>query len=264
MSLELFKEYGTSNVERQAVFEPLKPPVIIAANQLISAGRTGISTYMESRFDRASNVLYINQDFIDKLYSRHSEDLGAITLGTCVVATHNALSDGYFSTVEFLKYWNSNVAGLPDFLTLQNMPEEEVEHFTGEKWREMVALAKEDPTLTSFFYKNNRHLRPDAMNQFLDENKLRKYMVKVLTPFRETAAPVVKALLSDEIVEEHKTGLEYFGEYRASVEQKIDSKREEILKDVLEKQNREIEEAKMNQEHIYQPSILNLDVSGGL
>lgn len=237
MSLERFNQEGSFIASQfaQEKMEPTAPPIEILAEKLIDSAKRGISLYAESRFDKTTNNLMVDQQFWDGLFRKCSGDVGALVLGVGVVSIHRSLVDGQFSPLEFYSYWNSHLYNLPFFkAVIPPEAENNIEVFTNEKIREMRSLASDDPTLVSFFEKDNRHLRPQSLYKFIQENHLKKYMRPAMRAFKSIAQPVLSSVTPDDTeILRRMDRISHYDQQISYVDKIIDAKKEKVFEELL-------------------------------
>ena len=170
--------------------------------------------------------------------------MGAIGLGTGILALQSALVEGEFSAREFHHFWN---AVNRDFFYLQDQPEPEdhVERFTPLKWRRMLAHAKEDPSLTSFFSDLYYQLLPIKLTEFMETNGLVSALDRAKPVFKRKYQELVhfQAPGSDEFLER----VQKLGDFDAFYATLHNSMMEKKFGHVLAKQEQEINEEQARQ-----------------
>lgn len=252
MSLEHFNQEGkfvTSQIAAENLKQPTTPAIEILAEKLIDSAKRGISLYAESRFDKTTNNLIIDQNFWDGLNRECSNDVGALVLGVGVISIHRSLADGKFSPLEFYSFWNSNLYNLP-FFKAEIPPQNEIEVFTNEKIREMTALASADPTLVSFFEKENRYLRPHGLHQFIQDNHLKKHMRPAMHAFRSIAQTVLTPQPPDDTeITRRLNRLSHYDQHLSYLDGLITSKKESVLGKVLALQESMLKEKRQMVSH---------------
>lgn len=267
MSFEHFKELGAPYLLQRVQREPGTSPVETVALSLIDAGRNGMDIYAESKADRKTGVLYLTDDFWEGLNSQHSQDLGAFALGISQIGISDALVTKRFSSKQHYSLWNSHATGLP-FLQFSAFPPDDVEELTHDKWRQMVALAKENPSLTSFFLEQNIPLLPTPLSNFIRSYSLTKHIRSVLGSVMDISVDAMPQTYINSIkILRHQRQIESFDAKIATAQSVVDVKKEGVLKNVLAKQEREIAEgipAAIPIEDVFcQIPALDMDVEGG-
>lgn len=188
-------EMPQSRDPRKVLFEH-HPFLRIGENHTLSSvGRTlasdachNLMIYQESRYDRSANKMG-EKGFWEGFWDEAGRDYAALHLGVALQSLEDVMVDGGFNFAQHLTVYNNAVTGIWE-LQRRNIPEKSFTPVTPEKWRDMVAAAKEDPTF-SVFFNSKRRLLPRKLRYFLQMTEAMPEIQAILPEYREYAEGVL-------------------------------------------------------------------------
>lgn len=147
--------------------EPNTSSVATFAMQFAKAGAEGLRT--KSRSLTPSGIVENNQEIFKKLTQIAIRDIGAILLGLGIKSVEEILVDKVYSHDDFLARLSFLLQGsiIP---TLSNQEIRGNEEITLDRWKEMIAVQREDKTLAIFFFERT-NLLPQKLYEFLGQKQ---------------------------------------------------------------------------------------------
>lgn len=121
-----------------------------------------------------------------------SDSLAAITFGIGVYSIDDTIWNKTFSYELVASLYNENAVGTPfPRLMVGSVKEEPI---FDDKYREMISLATEDKTLTSFFKARNTHTMPNGLAGFIGQMEVLPVIRgKIIPIFRSRAQLVISS-----------------------------------------------------------------------
>lgn len=173
---------------------------------LMADARQNLLVYGESRYDRTANKM---EGFWEGFWDEAGRDYAALHLGVALQSLEKVMVDGGFDFSDHLTVYNNAVTGIWE-LRRRNIPEKSFATVTSEKWKDMVAAAKDDPTF-SVFFSSKRRLLPRELRHFLHMTQALPEIQAILPEYREYAEGVLGGYeQAPQDVRDHSRKLEEF------------------------------------------------------
>ncbi len=177
----------------------------VLAEKIADAGRDGLRAFAYQQERGGVGIIFRSPEAGQDV--NIPQDLTAIVLGASVVAVEQMLGNREYFHNRFIEQINDRLTGTR--FGKFAVPEQHVKwrRIGRGDWEQMVEAARRDPTLSTFFYEQNRHILPEKMQEFLKYDVMKtgksffEYMESMLPWYSALANALVVRRLTVQVPE---------------------------------------------------------------